>query len=406
MKILIITPYFPSPDIYARPEDDPRTKFLLRYATEWSQEGAEVTVLHLPLRYIKLFNWAAKALNSIGCGAKLRRFIQNQSVFIKRTYRFKSVTIARYPLVKALPRQKSFPYQLGRILNKDFADCDADYDFIVSDFITPSLDAAIFIRNNFCRKALIWQIFHQSDVGYLKKHTRYFSEKLGSVNGYLFRSKPSMHTFMTDLSLPHKPSSMIYSGVPSISKVVSARSSIKKFIYVGALRFSKNVHRTIESFARTLKDTGCTLVIVGDGPDRGEMENLVDDLGVRDQVCFTGKLTRVNVFKEMSNADCLVMVSPETFGMVYVEAMAHGCIVIAARGQGIDGVVEDGRNGFLVDLNMPTVLDDLILRLSREYPEYISDISKEAIATAAKMDDAILARNVIMDIQKLSEAQK
>ena len=44
------------------------------------------------------------------------------------------------------------------------------------------------------------------------------------------------------------------------------------------------------------------------------------------------------------NADCFVMVSSrEAFGLVYVEAMAKGCIVIATKGQGMDGIIKTER---------------------------------------------------------------
>ena len=60
------------------------------------------------------------------------------------------------------------------------------------------------------------------------------------------------------------------------------------------------------------------------------------------------------------NADCFVMVSSrEAFGLVYLEAMAKGCIVIGTKGQGIEGIVKHGENGFLCkarDVNELTVL--------------------------------------------------
>ena len=37
----------------------------------------------------------------------------------------------------------------------------------------------------------------------------------------------------------------------------------------------------------------------------------------------------------------------EAFGLVYLEAMARGCITIASRGEGFDGIIKDGINGFL-----------------------------------------------------------
>ena len=52
----------------------------------------------------------------------------------------------------------------------------------------------------------------------------------------------------------------------------------------------------------------------------------------------------------MKKSDVFVMPSaPETFGLVYLEAMASGCIVVGAKGWGIDGLIKNGFDGYLVE---------------------------------------------------------
>ena len=59
-------------------------------------------------------------------------------------------------------------------------------------------------------------------------------------------------------------------------------------------------------------------------------------------------MKREEVIRQMDNHDVFVMISRnETFGLVYLEAMARGCITIASRNEGFDGVIEHGVNGFL-----------------------------------------------------------
>ena len=49
----------------------------------------------------------------------------------------------------------------------------------------------------------------------------------------------------------------------------------------------------------------------------------------------------------MEESDVFAMVSsPETFGLVYIEAMAKGCVTIGSKGEGIDGVIVNNENGF------------------------------------------------------------
>ena len=50
----------------------------------------------------------------------------------------------------------------------------------------------------------------------------------------------------------------------------------------------------------------------------------------------------------MKNAQIFTLISDnETFGMVYIEAMLQGCLVIASKGGGFDGIIQDGINGFI-----------------------------------------------------------
>ena len=52
----------------------------------------------------------------------------------------------------------------------------------------------------------------------------------------------------------------------------------------------------------------------------------------------------------MREVDIFILPSKnETFGMVYLEAMASGCITVCSKGDGVDGIIKDSINGFLCD---------------------------------------------------------
>ena len=75
--------------------------------------------------------------------------------------------------------------------------------------------------------------------------------------------------------------------------------------------------------------------------------------------------------------DAFVLASySETFGVVYIEAMYAGLPVIGIRGQGIDGVVKDGENGFLAT---PRDVEDLVEKI-----EYIINNRESVKAIAAR----------------------
>jgi glycosyltransferase involved in cell wall biosynthesis len=91
------------------------------------------------------------------------------------------------------------------------------------------------------------------------------------------------------------------------------------------------------------------LVLVGDGEDRPRLERLAHELGVAERTRFLHELTQDELFA--CYASCEVFALPsrgEGFGLVYLEAMAHGKPVIGGAHGGALDVVEDGVTGWLV----------------------------------------------------------
>lgn len=74
--------------------------------------------------------------------------------------------------------------------------------------------------------------------------------------------------------------------------------------------------------------------VIGDGPERGRLEALAAQLGVRDRVRFHGQLEHGRALETMRRGDVFVMPSwDEAFGVVYVEAMAAGLPAVACSGE-------------------------------------------------------------------------
>lgn len=71
---------------------------------------------------------------------------------------------------------------------------------------------------------------------------------------------------------------------------------------------------------------------------------------------------------------------PEGFGIVYLEAMASGCVTIGTKGEGIDGFIRDGENGFLVP---PDDVDAIVQTIDRCFQ---SPALEESISAAGRRD--------------------
>ena len=155
-----------------------------------------------------------------------------------------------------------------------------------------------------------------------------------------------------------------------------------KMIQVGHLIPSKKVDVTIRAFAQLKeKYPEMTLTVIGKGHLRESLEQLCRELNVADSVTFMGEIENRRVFEEMCGAAYFVMVSkPEGFGIVYLEAMAAGCVTIGTEGEGIADLIRNGENGYLLPADNPQAIVQTVCRCM-ENPE-----EAKALAEAGRSD--------------------
>jgi phosphatidyl-myo-inositol dimannoside synthase len=112
----------------------------------------------------------------------------------------------------------------------------------------------------------------------------------------------------------------------------------------------KGVDTLISALPHVLKTaTDIFLVLVGDGDDRPRLERLACDLNVGDRIRFLTAVTPDQLFASYANCEIFALPSKgEGFGLVFLEAMAHGKPVIGGAHGGIPDIVEDGATGILV----------------------------------------------------------
>ena len=116
-------------------------------------------------------------------------------------------------------------------------------------------------------------------------------------------------------------------------------------------RAAKGVWHVLEALPELRRQfPGLRYVVAGDGDDRGWLEGRARSLGLGDSVTFTGHLSRDELNRCYAACDVFVLPSDkEGFGIVFLEAMAHGKPVVAARAGGAPEVVRDGETGLLVE---------------------------------------------------------
>lgn len=96
-----------------------------------------------------------------------------------------------------------------------------------------------------------------------------------------------------------------------------------------------------------LRDQPITLLLVGDGPARSELEQQVHDLGLECQILFTGMVPPEVVPRYYQTGNLFVSASTsETQGLTYIEALASGLPLLCRRDPCLEGVIAEGQNGW------------------------------------------------------------
>ena len=117
---------------------------------------------------------------------------------------------------------------------------------------------------------------------------------------------------------------------------------------VGRLIHYKSYPMLIEAFS-LLETPGATLAILGEGPDRGQIETLIASLGLSDRITLYGYHKQPWSF--YSSARCFALSSSsESFGNVVVEALANGLHVVATRCHGPEEIIQNEAQGSLVPI--------------------------------------------------------
>ena len=150
----------------------------------------------------------------------------------------------------------------------------------------------------------------------------------------------------------------------------------QSILYVGNFEHCKNIPVLIETCrkARLHYPTLQLSLVGGGGSQQAEVESLIKKHS--DWITFTGSISDKEQLKEIYRKhDLFAMVSYETFGLVYVEALTQGLPLIYAKGSGFDGMYEEGIVGYSTELENVEHLTENIKKTIVNYDTLIDNIS-------------------------------
>lgn len=149
---------------------------------------------------------------------------------------------------------------------------------------------------------------------------------------------------------------LVYNGLDDLPEaelppeIVENIRGKRVLLSVGRLESEKGIQHNLEAF-NLIKDQhpDLVLLIVGDGSYSSKLQKLTQDLGLNERVIFAGLQPRERIQAFYQNGHVFALPSrDESFGIVYLEAMAAGLPVIGTEGEGIAPLIAENSLGKLV----------------------------------------------------------
>jgi N-acetyl-alpha-D-glucosaminyl L-malate synthase BshA len=143
----------------------------------------------------------------------------------------------------------------------------------------------------------------------------------------------------------------------------------KVLMHASNFRPVKRVSDVVRIFAKVREQMPCKLLLVGEGPERLFMQQLVKELKLREDVLFLGEVDYIEQI--LRCADLFLLPSEqESFGLAALEAMNCSVPVIGAHTGGVPEVIMHGETGFLFPVGEINAMAQAAIDLLRDSDQY------------------------------------
>lgn len=385
-KILLLTTIYPSPDV------NKGTSVIHYFTREWVEMGYEVKVIHYQAVYPIIFYFMAKLFKEkiasmTGAVVHAKRDISD------KIFMLDNVAIYRFPIFKIVPHgrfaKKVLENQLTKLKNI-IRDEHWIPDIIIGHFPNPQLEIIHELKKIYHARTCM--IMHWANFDIKRIYKNKHQEFMDSIDIWGYRSLPIQREF-EKIYGKQKRSFLCYSGIPEKYIVQSNDrefyGDLKRFVYIGDLIKRKHPISLVYAICRIYhNNTDYRIIYIGEGDEKRKIQGIIDSLDIKEHVSFLGRVPRDNIPAILDGSECMIMISQsEALGLVYLESMGRGCITIGSKNEGIDGIIQNGINGFLCEAGNEQELANIIRHINSLTAEERKKISQNAIATAKELTD-------------------
>ena len=356
MKILFVTDLYPI-------GEEKIAKALFYFVQEWQKQGHQVDVIRA--------NFVANT--------KLR----GRKIIEEKLYEENGTKI--YNLNFHTP----FFFNVYNKLPKDFS--LKNYDVMISHMPCGALMAQKLLKKE---KIKYICSVHASDITVLTDF-KYLLFRNSLKKAYKLADKISARSPILkekiEKIIPNNKTFVAYSGI-DIEPIEKPLNKELTITTIASLIKRKNIDVIIRALNEMPQ---IKLNIIGSGKEEKNLKKLVKSSNIQ----FLGQLQRPLVIEQLKKSDIFILLSDnETFGLSYLEAMATGNIVIGKKDDGIDGILKDNENGFLINPNKKELKKCLEKIITMKEDE-ISTIKANCAKTIKELTSQSAAENYLKNIQ-------
>ena len=396
-KILFLTTMYPTPL-------RPGTKVCHFFTKQWVDMGHEVLVIHYRSIFPLMYYYIASGVpylrkRIVGSNVKLDRNNKTQ------VFEEDNIPIYSVPIFKLFPHGRFTKTTIEKktkeiiliLKQRDFIP-----DIIVGHFYNPQLEIVSNLKQYYPNAKACVTLHERGEEIKRIYDKETILKLLNNIDLIGYRSEPIRRSFEECFGSSYN-SFLCWSGTPDfyiktpLSRRKFSGGPLSTFIYVGDLINRKYPKQAIEGVHKAMHEEDFSFTFVG-AQDVAYEETIeyIKSNNISDKVLFTGKIPREEILRYYDQSDCFILISrDEVFGLVYLEAMSRGCITIAARNEGMEGIIKNGENGFLCGAGDTEELASIIKHINSLSVSEKERISINAITTAKELSDYNVAKRYL-----------